>query len=123
MIKQRSHVLCVWFQCWDIILTAAAWVGAYALRFWSGLVPLRVHVPDFEQCLQLLPPVILLSTVAYRLTGQYEIHRLRRFYEEMISVIKGVALVSLLMMATTFYLQSPYDSRVTMLLFSILAAF
>jgi Undecaprenyl-phosphate glucose phosphotransferase len=122
MIKQRSHILCVWFQCWDVALTAAAWLGAYLIRFGLGWFPINSNIPPFSLCLQQLPLVVILSAAAYRVTGQYEIHRLRRFYEEMISVGKGVVLVSLLMMATTFFLQSTYDSRGTMLIFSMLAA-
>jgi Undecaprenyl-phosphate glucose phosphotransferase len=40
----------------------------------------------------------------------------------MVAVLKGTALLSLLVMSTTFFLQDPYDSRATMLIFSVLAA-
>ena len=121
MIKQRSHILSVWFMWWDIVLTILAWMAAYFVRFETGWVPITKLPPDFDLCLQNIPLVALLCFVAYRLTGQYEIHRLRRFYEEVISVLKGVVLVSLLIMATTFFLRSAYESRATMLIFSILA--
>jgi Undecaprenyl-phosphate glucose phosphotransferase len=123
MIKRSSQVLCVWFLCWDLVLTAAAWVGAYYARFETGWIPVYKPPPDVSLCWRNLPLVILLSAVAYRLTGQYTIDRLRRFREEMVGVVKGTALLSLLVMATIFYTQNPYDSRVTMLLFSLLAAF
>src|SRR5262249_4007960 len=64
--------------------------------------------------------VLVISIAAYHLTGQYEIHRLRRFHEDVVSVLKGVVLISLLMMAATFYLHHPYDSRGSMILFSVL---
>lgn len=121
MFKQRSHILCVWFMCWDLLLTVLAWLGAYLLRFHSGWVPLTKPAPEFSLCLEQLPLVLILSAVAYRLTGQYEIHRLRWFHEEMASVFKGVTLVLLLLMATHFSLQSSYESRATMLIFFMLA--
>jgi exopolysaccharide biosynthesis polyprenyl glycosylphosphotransferase len=68
--------------------------------------------------LRKLPVVLLLAALAYRLTGQYTIHRLRRFREEVVSVAKGVALMSLVVIATTFSLHDPYESRATMVLFS-----
>jgi len=71
-------------------------------------------------CLRNLPLVLLLTAIAYRWTGQYRIHRLRRFREEMVGVVQGTALMSLLVMATTFYRHDPYESRITMLLFSAL---
>ena len=122
MIKRSSQVLAVWFLFWDLILTAAAWIGAYYLRFGSGWIPITKPPPSASLCWRSLPLVLLLAFSAYHLTGQYTIHRLRRFREEMVGVLKGTVLMSLLVMASTFYTQDPYDSRATMLLFSILTA-
>src|SRR5689334_22050155 len=122
MFKRSSQILCVWFLLWDLTLTGAAWLAAYYLRFHSGWIPVYKPVPDVELCWGNLPLVVLLSALAYRLTGQYTIHRLRRFREEVVSVAKGVALMSLLVIATTFSLHHRYESRVTMVLFSALAA-
>ena len=122
MIRRTSQVLHVWFVFWDLALTAAAWVGAYHLRFQTGWIPVQKLPPDFYLCWRNLPLVLILAWLSYRMTGQYSIHRLRRFREEMVAVARGTALVSLLVMATTFYLHDPYESRVTMLLFSGLTA-
>ncbi|HKI34125.1 MAG TPA: undecaprenyl-phosphate glucose phosphotransferase [Gemmataceae bacterium] len=121
MIRQRSQILCAWFLLWDLILTAAAWVGAYYLRFQTGWIPVTKEPPEAYLCWINLPLVVVLAAVAYRLTGQYAVHRLRRFREEVVCVLKGTALLSLLVLATTFYLHDPYESRVTMVLFSVLA--
>ncbi len=120
MIRRSSQLLCVWFLVWDLAMTAGCWVGAYFLRFESGWVPLFKDQPDVTLCWRNLPLVILLAAVAYRLTGQYAIDRLRRLREEAVSVVKGTALMSLLVVATTFGLHDPYESRVTMLLFALL---
>jgi FlaA1/EpsC-like NDP-sugar epimerase len=122
MIKRRSQLLCVWFLLWDLLLTGAAWVGAYYIRFETGWLPLHQTSPDFYLCGRNLPLVLLLAAVAYHWTGQYAIHRLRRLREEVVCVLKGTALVSLLAMAATFWLHDPYESRATMLLFSVLTA-
>jgi Undecaprenyl-phosphate glucose phosphotransferase len=118
MFKRSSQVLCAWFLAWDVIVTSAAWVGAYYIRFASGLIPVQKTPPDAYLCWRNLPLIVLLSVGAYRLTGQYTIHRLRRFREEVVCVIKGTALLSLLVMATIFFRQEHYDSRATMVLFS-----
>jgi Undecaprenyl-phosphate glucose phosphotransferase len=120
MIKRRSQILCTWFLVWDLVLTAAAWVGAYYLRFDSGWLPLFKDRPDVGLCWRNLPLVLLLAAVAYHLTGQYTIHRLRRIREEFVCVLKGTLLLTVLVMATGFFLHDPYDSRATMLLFSLL---
>ncbi len=121
MIRRSTQPLAVWFVACDLALTALAWVGSYAVRF-GGWLPVTKDTPDFGLCLRNLPLVLVLAAVAYRLAGQYLVHRLRRFREEMAAVIKGAALLSLLVMATTFYTHDPYESRGTMVLFTGLTA-
>jgi FlaA1/EpsC-like NDP-sugar epimerase len=122
MIKHRSQVLCCWFLFWDLVLTGAAWIGAYYIRFETGWLPLSKEPPDFYLCWRSLPIVVLLAAVAYHWTGQYAIHRLRRLREEVLCVLKGTALLSLFVMSSGFYLHDPYESRGSMVLFSVLTA-
>jgi Undecaprenyl-phosphate glucose phosphotransferase len=121
MIKQKSQILCAWFLVWDLAMTALAWVGAYYLRFDSGLFPLRQVPPPISLCLQGLPLVLLVSAVAYRMTGQYRIGRFRRLREELFSIVRGTALMGLSVIAATFGLHNPYESRGAFLLFFLLA--
>src|SRR5947209_4325458 len=122
MLKRSSQILCVWFLFSDLLLTGTAWLSAYYVRFASGWIPIHKTPPDVSLCWRNLPVVLLLAIVSYQLTGQYTIHRLRRFREEMVGVIKGTVLLSLFVMASTFYLRDQYESRATMLLFSLLTA-
>ncbi len=122
MIDRRSQLLWFGFLVSDLALTSCAWVGAYFLRFDTGLVPDGADVPTFYHCVRHLPVLLLLAIVAYRFAGQYDIGRLRRFREEVIAVLRGTALLSLFMMATIFFLHDPYESRVTMVLFWALTA-
>jgi Undecaprenyl-phosphate glucose phosphotransferase len=128
MLKRSSQPLAFWFVASDLVLTAAAWLSAYLLRFETGWLPVTKAQPDFYLCWRNLPLVAVLTAVAYRLAGQYEVHRLRRFREETVAVVKGVALLALLVMTTNFIRQDPYESRATMLIFlaltggSVLAA-
>jgi Undecaprenyl-phosphate glucose phosphotransferase len=122
MIKRRSQILCAWFLLWDLLITGSAWIGAYYLRFELGLIPITKSPPEISLCWKNLPLVLLLAAVAYHLAGQYVIHRMRRFREEVIGVVKGTALLSLMVMATVFYTHDPYESRAAMVLFSGLTA-
>lgn len=122
MVNRTSQPLLAWFLAWDIIATSVAWVGGYLLRFDTGYFRLvNNHQPNFELCLANLPLVAILSVVAYRVVGQYDIHRMRRFREEMAAVGKGVALLALLVMSTNFARQYGYESRLAMGLFAALA--
>jgi Undecaprenyl-phosphate glucose phosphotransferase len=121
MIKRRSQILAAWFLLWDLTLVAAAWVGAYYLRRALGSDDGK-EMPDVALCWRMLPLVVLHAAIAFRLTGQYAIHRLRRFREELVGVVKGTALLSLLVMASAFYLHDQYESRGMMVIFSMLSA-
>ena len=89
MIKRRSQSLAAWICFCDVLTVGAAWVGAYYLRF-SGLFPIPREQPPVEWCLQDLPLVMALAAVAFWLTKNYEIHRLRRLREDLWTVLKGV---------------------------------
>src|SRR5438874_3063295 len=120
MIKQKSQILCAWFLVWDLGMTALAWVGSYYLRFESGLLPLDREPPAFVLCLHSLPMVLLLSALAYRLTGQYRIGRFRRLREELFSIGRGTCLMGLFVVAASFGLQHTYESRAAFLIFFVL---
>jgi Undecaprenyl-phosphate glucose phosphotransferase len=120
MIKRSSQTLTVWFASWDLFSAGIAWMGAYYLRFTSGLLPVDKETPDLQLCLHNLPLVLILCLVAFRIAGAYELHRLRRFREDLIAVFKGSLLLVLLLLATIFYARDPYSSRGAMLLFSVL---
>ncbi len=120
MIKQKSQILCAWFLVWDLAMAALAWIWAYWLRFDANLLPLSKEAPPFDLCFQSLPLVLLLSALAYRLTGQYRVGRFRRLREELFSILRGTALMALFVVAATFGLQTPYESRGAFLLFFLL---
>ena len=68
MIKQKSQILCV-VPRWDLALT-----GSHGRRTTCASSPacsVDKTPPTFEMCWQNLPLVLLLSALAYRLTGQY----------------------------------------------------
>jgi Undecaprenyl-phosphate glucose phosphotransferase len=121
MIRRSSQPLIVCFLTCDLFVTAATWVAAYQVRF-GGWFRVTATPPEFSLCLSKLPLVVILAAVAYRLAGQYQVHRLRRFREELVAVGKGTALLALLVMATTFFTHDHYESRGTMALFTMLTA-
>jgi Undecaprenyl-phosphate glucose phosphotransferase len=121
MIRRSSQPLAVWFLVCDLTVTAVAWVSAYLVRF-GGWLPVHKDTPAFTLCLHDLPLILVLAPVAFRMAGQYLVHRLRRFREEMAAVAKGSALLSLFVMATTFYTHDPYESRGSMVIFTLFTA-
>src|SRR5687767_11046890 len=111
MVRRVSQSLVAWFLLWDLALAAAAWFAAYYFRFHSGLFESSRGIPPISLYLRALPLVLLVGMIAFRLAGMYEVHRLRRFREELAAVGKGVALMALFVMATSFVRQAQYESR------------
>ena len=120
-MKRSSQPLFVWFVVWDLAATVVAWLGAYALRFDTGLPLVNHHQPDFELCVGNIPLIVVLGVVTYRFVGLYDIHRLRRVREETVAVGKAVALLTLLVMSTNFARHYAYESRLAMGIFTILS--
>ena len=117
MLKNKSQILCLWFLFCDLTLTVAAWLLSHFLRFESGWFEIDKTPPTFEMCRNNIPLVLLVSLLDYHLTGQYMIHRFRRLREEFVSVVLGAALMGLFVVAATFGLHGPYESRGAILLF------
>jgi Undecaprenyl-phosphate glucose phosphotransferase len=122
MLHHRSHLLRGCFLISDLAVTAVAWLGAYHIRFVSGFIAVTQPHPDFFHCLRALPLVLLLALIAYQMGGLYEVHRLRRFREEIVGVAKGTALMTVFVLATLFVLHDPYESRGAFLLFTLMTA-
>ena len=123
MVNRSSHPLKVWFLFWDVAVAVTAWLGAYWLRFESGLIPIYLDQPDFDLCLGGLPLVVLISFVCFRYAGLYDIGRMTRFREEGLAVAKGVALGALLLASIAFALRYKYESRIAFAIFTGLAFF
>ena len=119
MVRRVSQSLVAWFLLWDLALIAGAWLLAYSVRFHSGLFSNHRGVPALALYLRALPLVLLVGMVAFRFAGMYEVHRLRRFREELGAVAQGVGLMALLVMATSFARQAQHESRGAMVMFAV----
>ncbi|VTR95996.1 Sugar transferase OS=uncultured planctomycete GN=HGMM_F16E03C02 PE=4 SV=1: CoA_binding_3: Bac_transf [Gemmata massiliana] len=119
MVRRVSQSLVAWFFVWDVVLTAGTWLAAYSVRFYSGLFTAHRGVPEFTLYLRTLPLIMLVAGIAYRFAGMYEVHRLRRFREELAAAARGVGLMALLVMATSFARQAQYESRGAMVMFAV----
>ena len=119
MVRRVSQLLVAWFLFWDLALTAGAWCGAYLVRFYSGLFTVNRGPHEFALYARALPLMLLVGVIAYRIAGMYEVHRLRRFREDLAAVGKGVGLMALLVTATSFARQAQHESRGVMVMFAV----
>lgn len=120
MIRRVSQTVAWILIISDGLLAATAWLLAYGWRIWGWPIPLFHQPPSWELCWRLVPAVVVLAWVAFRLVGLYDVHRLRRFREELAGAIKGAILAVLLVLALLFFTRQEYDSRLTLGYFGVL---
>ena len=115
MYRRHGNKLGLVFLGCDLAVTSIVWIGAYLLRF--AVWPAPDGIPDFHLVLEALPLVLVLAAVSYRLSGLYEIHRLRQLPGELGVVCKAGGLLFVLAITTTFYRRDLYESRLALGLF------
>jgi len=115
MYRRHGNKLGLVFLGCDLAVTGAAWTGGYLLRF--ALLPSPGGIPDIEHVLGALPLVLLLATVAYRLCGLYEVHRLRQLPRESGTICRACGLLFMLAVTATFYRRDLYESRAALACF------
>ncbi len=115
MYRRHGQKL-AWVFLWaDLTVTATAWLGAYYLRFAAWNSP---HgVPALSHVLQALPLILVSATIAYRVCGLYEIHRLRQLPRELGVIGQASGLMFLLAATAIFYRRELYESRLALAVF------
>lgn len=115
MYRRHGDKLALVFLACDLTVTATVWVAAYWLRF--TFFPSPHGVPELALVFQPLPLVMLWAAIAYRLSGLYEVHRLRQLPRELGVVFRASGLLFGLAITTAFYLRDDYESRLALALF------
>lgn len=117
MLKERRLWLVLALVAGDAAAATGALVGAYALRFWTGLIPAPLGIPPLEPYLFLLVPLLPLQAVALHVVGLYEYRHERTKADEFFQVLQGVSLATLLLAASTFFIRHFSYSRWAMVVF------
>ncbi|MFH1266238.1 MAG: undecaprenyl-phosphate glucose phosphotransferase [Planctomycetota bacterium] len=115
MYRRHGNKLGLVFLACDLAVTSGIWVGAYFLRFATW--PSPDGVPDFHLVLRAWPMVLVLAAVSYRLSGLYEVHRLRQLPRELGVICRASVLLFVLAITVTFYRRDLYESRLALALF------
>ncbi|HEV8309043.1 MAG TPA: undecaprenyl-phosphate glucose phosphotransferase [Methylomirabilota bacterium] len=117
MLKERRLWLVLALAAGDALAAVAALLAAYAIRFWTGVIPAPLGVPPLEPYALLLPPLVPLHALALRVAGLYEYRHERTKADEFFQVVRGVTLATLLLVASTFFIRHFSFSRWVILLF------
>ncbi len=117
MLKERRLWLVLALVGGDAAAATLALQAAYALRFWTDLIPTPLGVPPFDPYLFLLLPLLPLHALALRVAGLYEYRHERTKADEAFLVVQGASLATLLLVASTFFIRTFSYSRWVIVLF------
>lgn len=120
MLRRQHEIYRTLLLLGDLAIVAAAWMGAYALRFHAG-IPAPLGVPPVEPYLSAL--LVLLPGWAwlFRRRGLYTPRRVDSPLSELAAVVAAGTTVTVLLVAVGFFFRSYFFSRGVVLLFWVLA--
>jgi len=110
MVRRYNRLLVVLYVISDAVLAMGAFVLAYGIRFESGLIPVFRGYPPFEQYLNLLPFVAVLTPLAFRVQGVYRLRRGRSRVDDFFAVLVGSILAVVFGVVSTLYVQAYWAS-------------
>jgi Undecaprenyl-phosphate glucose phosphotransferase len=104
----------------DVCALVGSFALAYALRFHGHLFAVE-SIPPRSDTLAMAVMALILYPLAFRWSGLYTTSRSRTHLGEMFAVFRGVAMATLLLAATTYFVRGERYSRLTLILFASIA--
>ncbi len=120
MLYRHSEVFRTILGVSDAALVVAAWLGAYWLRFESGLFASPLGVPELRQYVYPLAVIVPLWLLLFRSHGLYEPQRTGALLSEAGTVLRASATGVVVLIALTFFDRSYSYSRGVVISFSVI---
>lgn len=117
MLKRYSEFFRSLLCLMDFIFILTAWIGAYAIRFYSDFVPTTKGIPPFQPYLALLPAILIVWGVAFKMFDLYRPRRISSHLSEMVDVAKACSMTTIVVVAVSFFLRQFEYSRSVFILF------
>jgi len=117
MLKKYSEFYKSLLIISDHALITVAWVGAYALRFYSDLIPVTKGVPSIKPYLTLLPAILIVWAIAFKLFDLYRPRRISTHLAEIWDITRACSLAAVVVVALSFFLRQFEHSRLVFILF------
>ena len=94
----------------DSLLGVSAFVIAYAIRFYAGVIPITRGLPPFQQYVNIVPFVAVLVPLGFQLQGLYRLRRGRSRVDDFFAVFVGTILAVLFSIVATLYVSTYFAS-------------
>ncbi len=103
----------------DAVFISAAWFSAYWIR-WLFTSEFGYAINPFHVYVEAYPMVVFLWVVTNSIFGAYKPYRIRKNLEELKSLLRGVVLAALVVMAVSFLFKEYDFARSVVLIFIVL---
>ena len=120
MFKRHHQVFTAFRVLLDVAMVAAAFAGAYALRFGSPRTFPYSELPPPRETLTVGALAVVLWPLVLRSVGLYRPQRQKSALEEVFGVFKATVLAGLLLVAVTYFVREDRYSRGALLIFTVL---
>ena len=117
MLKKHSEFFKSVVFILDLVLITIAWLLAYRIRFYSGLIPVTKGVVPLEVYLAMLPAILVVWAVVFKAFNLYRPYRISTHAAEIWDVTKACSLALVILVALTFFLRQFEYSRIAFVIF------
>jgi Undecaprenyl-phosphate glucose phosphotransferase len=104
-VIRHNRLLVAFYVISDSLLGVSAFIIAYAIRFYSGLIPIRYGLPPLQQYINLLPFIAAVVPLGFHLQGLYRLRRGRSRVDDFFQVFVGSILAVVFGIVSTIYTQ------------------
>jgi len=111
MLYRYSEIFRTGMMATDLLLIAFSWLGAYWLRFYSGLIDVPQGIPPFQPYLETLILILPVSLWLLRGRGLYESHRTSALYKEVANIVWATTMGVMAFLSVSFFVRDFSYSR------------
>jgi Undecaprenyl-phosphate glucose phosphotransferase len=104
-VIRHNRLLVAFYVISDSLLGVSAFIIAYAIRFYTGLIPIRYGLPPLQQYVNLLPFIAAVVPLGFHLQGLYRLRRGRSRVDDFFQVFVGSILAVVFGIVSTIYTQ------------------
>lgn len=103
----------------DLVAIEGAFLFSYWMRFYSGLMPAPLGIPDLAPYLTTSVALLVIWSAIFYSLGLYDPVRSKSMEDDLDRIVRGVFLGSLIMLSLAFFVRSISYSRLLFMLFAV----
>lgn len=117
MLKKYSQFFISLLFLQEIVVLSCAWLLAYYMRFYSGIIPVYKGIPELLPYIKLLLPIWVIWGIIFKAYGLYHSMRAVNFFDEFTKIVKASVLALLIFITLTYLVRENQYSRLVFLYF------